>query len=182
MRGWLSLFTRERNLQRYRTGIFMATAEPELIRKALGTLRQQFLEVDFTLVGPRAYDEVFRGAGKPLWLEDLKLNPLRALSRLRKQRFEIAAVVLAGRPTFFKPKLMTFFLNPARFVVFNETADGFALDLAHWKLAGSQFFRRSRFVRPGAIFFFPFGLLYLLLRMLRLRFSGRVQLSAPSRK
>lgn len=180
MRGSLSVLTRERDLQRYRTGIFVATAEPELIESVLATLKEEFPKVKFTPVGPRAYDEIFRGLDKPLWLEDLKVNPWQALRHLRRQGFEIAAVVLAGRPTFSKLKLLTFLLNPARFVVFNENADSFALDRAHWSTAARQCILRCRFLHPGPLLFVPFGLAYLLWRLLRLNLSGRVMLSATT--
>jgi hypothetical protein len=182
MRGWMSVFARERNLQRYRKGVFVATAEPELIRKVLPVLKEEFPNLEFTFVGPRAYQEVFQSSGKSLWLEDLKLSPLQALTDLRKQHFDVAAVVLAGRPTFFKPKLMAFLLNPARFVVFNENADSFAFDRSHWKAAWSQVFRRSRFSHPGPVLFIPFGFLYLLFRVLHLSFSGRLHRSQSRRQ
>lgn len=176
MRGGMSVFTRERRLKRYRTGVFLATAEPELIQKVLVRVREELPNVEFTPVGPRAYDGIFTGLGKPLWLDDLKLKPWHALRHLRCQRFDIAAVVLAGRPTFFKPKLLTFLLNPLRFVIFNENADSFVLDRAHWGTAWKQLVRRCRFFHLGPLLFVPFGFSYLLIRTIRLALSGKVSL------
>lgn len=177
MRGSLSVLTRERDLQRYRIGIFIASAEPELIEKVLTTLKEEFPQVSFTPVGPRTYHEILAGFCKPLWLEDLKLRPWHTLKYLRRQRFDIAAVVLAGRPTFFKPKLLTFLINPARFIIFNENADSFVLDRAHWSTAWRQLSRRCRVFHPGPLLFVPFGFSYLLVRMLRLALSGRLTLA-----
>jgi len=182
MRGSLGVFTRERRLRRYRTGIFLATAEPELIRKVLERLKAELPHIEFTPVGPRAYDKIFAGLGKPLWLEDLKVKPWGVVKCLRRERFDIAAVVLAGRPTFLKPKLLTFLLNPARFLIFNENADSFVLDRAHWSTAWRQLIRRCRFLHPGPLLFVPFGFSYLLVRTLRLVLSGRVRFSRPQTK
>jgi hypothetical protein len=181
MRGVLSVFTRERSFNRFRTGVFLATAEPELIQKVLVRLKEEWPNVDFTLLGPRAYDDIFSGFGSPLWLEDVKLEPWHALKRLRRERFDIAAVVLAGRPTFLKPKLLTFLLNPLRFIIFNENADGFLFDRTHWSTAGRQMVRRCRFLHAGPVLFVPFGFSYLLLRTVGLALSRQVRLSEAAK-
>jgi|SRR5581483_3697616 hypothetical protein len=175
MRGWLTLFTTERKLDRYRTGIFLATAEAELVEKVLLSLDERFPNVRFVVVGPRAYSGIFADRGTPLWLEDFKNEPLKWLRKLRRENFDLAVAVFAGRPTFRKPKLATLLLRPRRFVIYTENVDSFELDRAHWKTAFAQLFCRSRLLHPGPLLFVPFGLLYLLGRTLKFRIEGRVR-------
>src|ERR1041385_3594344 len=102
MRGWLTLLTRERKLHTYRTGVFLATAEPDLVKTVLQRLGEEFPDTSFTLLGPRSYSELFAGKGTPVWLEDVKAAPVARIAHLRNQKFDLALLILSGRPTFRK--------------------------------------------------------------------------------
>jgi hypothetical protein len=182
MRGWLTLLTRERKLHTYRTGVFLATAEPELVKTVLHRLGEEFPDVSFTLLGPRSYSELFAGKGTPVWLEDLKAAPLPSIAQLRNHKFDLAILILAGRPTFRKLKLAALFLNPRRFVMYNNKADSFVFDRLHGRAALSYLVRRSRYLHCGPILFVPFGFVYLACRTLLLRFQGRLQSDPPTSK
>jgi hypothetical protein len=180
MRGWLTLFTRERRIKRYATGIFIATAEPELTGKVLTRLSEDFPHISFTLLGPRSYNELFTARGTPMWLEDIKAAPLRSLRKLRQQKFDLAIAVFNGRPTFRKPKLATFLLNPSRFVFYNENADALVLERGQRRAAAAHLMKHSHFLHFGPLLFVPFGFLYLVGRTLRLKVRGQLQLSSTS--
>jgi hypothetical protein len=175
MRGWLTLLTKEKQLKKYRTGLFVATAEPELIGKVLTQVLEDFPAVSFTFAAPRDYSQLFEGRGETVWLEDIKTKPFRSIAHLRSKAFDLAVAVFAGRPTFRKPKLATFLVNPKRFIFYNEHADRIVLDRTHGRVAAAHFIEHSRYLNPGQILFIPFGFLYLAVRILCLRAQGRLQ-------
>ena len=180
MRGWVTLFTEERNWKQYRTGVLVATAEPGLVARTLSKLMQDFGQVEFTLLGPRAYEKLFTGKGSCIWLEDFKAKPLHVLKDLRKRRFDLAFVVLDGQPIFRKARLTTFLLRPLRFIICNENTDWFPVDRRHWKDVFLPFRRQARWFFSGS-FLVPFGFGYLVLRTIRLCALGRLQLPSSSR-
>src|SRR5689334_8991211 len=84
-RGWLSLFTRETELKRYRTGVLIASADSSVIKRVLSDLNRNFAGVALTYIAPFSYAELFEGRGEPMWIEDLKVSPSRSLASLRRR-------------------------------------------------------------------------------------------------
>jgi Methyltransferase domain len=134
MRGLLSLFSTEHDLRRYCTGVFIASAEDDVITKVLPILPNQFPQVSFTFITPQAYAGLFSSPGETLWTEEIKSKPLRWLASLRKRKFDLCIVLLAGRPTYRKTKLAALLLNARRTVAYDQNGDSFELDRAHWKV------------------------------------------------
>jgi hypothetical protein len=164
MRGWLSLFTKETELKRYRTGVLIASAESSVIKRVLSDLDRNFAQVALTYIAPFSYAEVFEDRGEPMWIEDLKANPSRSLVNLRGRHFDLAFLVLPGQPTFRKVKLGGLLLRPKRFIVYTEEADWFTVDRAHWKAVIRHAFQRIKRYYPRSLLFFPFGIIYLVVR------------------
>lgn len=179
MRGLLSLFTKEQELRGYRTGIFVASAEPDVVAKAIPTLQERFPEVLFTFLVSRAYAELFPwmagvwGSAEVLWIDQIKANPIRWFIDLRKRRFDLCVMLWAGRPTFRMTKIAAFLLKARRVIVYDEDGDSVVLDSANWKYMVLHATSRVRQWRPPRPFY-PFGFVYLLGRTLWLTARGRV--------
>ncbi len=169
MRGCFSLLTREADVNRYRTGIFVASAEPDVISKVLVELERKFPQLTFTYLAPFMYRDLLMGRGEAVWIDDVKAHPARSLRELRERKFDVAFLVLAGRPTFRKAKLAGFLLNPRRLVICTEDGSSFLADRAHWKAMLRHIRARWKRYPAGAVLFVPFGFLYLAGRTLWLR-------------
>jgi hypothetical protein len=176
MRGCLSLLTKERGTA-YRTGLFLASAERDIIAKIRPRIPKQWPGVHFTIVAPQAYADEFQSESDVLWLEQVRAIPLRWLRTLRRRKFDLCIVLLAGRPTFRKLKMAVLLLNTKRIVVYNENGDSVIVDRDHWGKVCAHFMHRARRLRPYT-FFVPFGITYLLLRTLwltmRAKFKARL--------
>lgn len=172
MRGWLSLFTRERDPRVHRTGLFVASAELDLISKARPAMAKRWPDVKFTVVAPHGYAQEFAGQPEVLWLEELKSRPVRSLAALRRRHFDLCVVLFAGRPTFRKLKIAALLLNTRRTVFYNENGDSIILDRRHWKqILAHVGYRMGR--SHSSVLFCPIGFLYLLLRTLWLTSRAR---------
>jgi SAM-dependent methyltransferase len=148
MRGFFSFFSKESDLRRYRTGVFVATAENDVIAKILPALPKRFPQVSFTFLAPQAYAELFSSVGETVWIEEIKSKPVRWLASLRSRKFDLCVVLFTGRRTYRKAKFAALLLNARRTIAYDETGDSFELDRAHWKLlvtriAPWKFFSRS---------------------------------------
>jgi hypothetical protein len=175
MRGWLSFFSKERDLVRYRTGVFVASAEPDVFQNALATLEERFPHVLFTFLVPQRYAEL-SWLGEVIWIEEIKASPVRWLASLRRRRLDLCVVLLAGRPTFRKTKCMAWLLNARRTIIYDEHGDSFVLDRANWKALLKHIGRRLYTYRPGFLFL-PVGFIYLVGRSLWL--STRAKHGVP---
>ncbi len=186
MRGWLSIFTKARDLGQYRSCVFVASAEPDVMAKILPALHEHFPQLSFTYLISRAYAERFSWMeeasqnGEVLWIESVKANPIRSLAALRKRRFDLCIVVWPGRPTFLMSKIAAFWLNTRRILVYNENGDSFSIDRSNWTwvLAHARF-RLRKF--PSMSFFYPIGFTYLLGRTLWLYARGKVLTASSNR-
>jgi hypothetical protein len=184
MRGLLSLFTKAGDLGSYRTGIFIASAEPDVLARALPALKKRFPQVSFSVLLSRAYAEQSHWIGEAfvgqevLWIEQLKINPTRWFMRLRKRRFDLCVILWSGRPTFRTTKVAAFLLRTRRVVVYDEKGHSFVLDRKRWKYILVRASSRLR-KGPSEVLFVPVGFVYLLLRTLWLvargRFAGKVE-------
>ena len=163
MRGWFSVFTIERNPARYRTGLFVASAELDVVLQAHPALMKRWPHVRFALLAPHVYANEFTGATDVLWLEDFKAKPLHALLALRRRRFDLCVALFAGRPTFRKLKLAVWLLNAERIVFYNEHGGSIVVDRRHWRQVLAHAGRRMRRLRSFSLFF-PVGFLYLVIR------------------
>jgi hypothetical protein len=179
MRGWLSLFTRTNDLGTYRTCVFVASAEPDLIAKILPSLHEHFPKISFTYLTSLAYAERFPWManafknGDVLWIESLKANPIRSLGSLRKRRFDLCIAVWNGRPTFLMSKVAAFWLNTRKLLVYDENGNAFAVDRENWKhMLAHVRFRLRKF--PSVSLFYPLGFPYLLGRTLYLYARGKI--------
>lgn len=186
MRGWLSLLTKTSNLGQYRSCVFVASAEPDVIAKILPALREHFSQLSFTYLSSRAYAELFPWMekavqnGEVFWIESLKANPVRSLAALRKRRFDLCIVVWPGRPTFLMSKIAAFWLNTRRILVYNENGDSFSIDRSNWtRVLAHARFRFRKF--PSTSLFYPIGFTYLLGRTSWLYVRGKV-LTATSKR
>jgi hypothetical protein len=176
MRGWLSFLTTEPVAASHRAGLFVASAELDIVRRAHAALVRRWPAVKFTYLAPEAYAGEFGDESEVLWLEQLKRHPLRSLVTLRRRKFDLCVVLSAGRPTFRKLKLSTLWLNARRTVVYNENGDSIVMDRAHWSQLCAHVAHRVRRARPVS-FFYPIGFIYLSVRtfwlVARSRFAGR---------
>jgi hypothetical protein len=174
MRGWLSLFTRERDSSGYRTGIVVASAEPATVQTILAKVQREYPNVAFSFLGPRAYDDIVGERHTAIWLEDAKLNPSSWLLRTRGQEFDLAILIWPGQPTFRKAKLAGLLLNPRRWVIYDENSDKFIVDRANYRRLLRLIASRYRRGRPGP-FLHPLGWVYLLVTTAGLaRRAGRI--------
>jgi ubiquinone/menaquinone biosynthesis C-methylase UbiE len=150
MRGWLSLLTTESDLGRYRTGVFVASAEPEIIAKSLPSLLARFPQVAFTFLVPGAYAGPFTWPGEVVWIEELKTNPRQWAINLRKRNFDLCIVLFAKRPTFLRTKLAALFLNARRTIAVDEEGNSLLFDREHWRPVITSVLAAARFLRtPG---------------------------------
>jgi hypothetical protein len=162
MRGWLTVLTKESAVSRYRTGIFVASSEPDVAKRAFDHVQSNFSQLSLAFLAPSAYSELLAGRAQPFWTEDLRAHPIQSLRALRKLNFDLAFVLLAGRPTFHKAKLAAFLLNTRRVVIYTEDGNSIVVDRAHWNALIRLLRNQCRFCRVGSILFIPFGFLYLL--------------------
>lgn len=160
MRGCLSFFSKEADLTQYRTGVFVASSEPDVIHKALPMLEKRFPQISFIFLVPRGYAEPFRWPGQVIWMEQIKTSPLRWLASFRKRRFDLCIVLFGGRPTFRKTKLAALLLNARSTIVNTESGDSFLLNRASWETLVIHVRRRMHKYRPG-MFLLPLGFVYL---------------------
>ena len=176
MRGWLSFLTIEREACGHRTGLFVASAELDVIQRVRPALSQRWPTVEFTYLAPEGFAGEFHNDREVLWLEQLKLHPLRSLFALRRRKFDLCIVLSAGRPTFRKLKFSTLWLNARRTVVYDENGGSIVMDRAHWKQMCAHVAQRVGRSRSLS-FFYPIGFIYLSLRtswlIARSRFSAR---------
>lgn len=163
MRGLITLFTREKNLTRYRTGVFVASTERDILEILLPQLADRFPGVVFTMLAPEAYANIVQPYGKLWGQEGLSSRPLAALAALRRSQFDVCVVTLGGRPTFRKTKLAALFFNVHRMFMYDEHGDVIPLDCGHWHALVAHLFSRCTRLHFGALFF-PFGFTYLLIR------------------
>jgi hypothetical protein len=163
MRGWLSLFTNDTDPTAYKSGLFLASAEMDVITKVRPSMAKQWPRVNFTILAPQAYADEFRAEPEVLWLEQVRSTPLHTLRSLRSRKFDLCVVLLPGRPTFRKLKLSALFLNARRVIIYNENGDSIGMDRAHWKSLGAHLMNRATGPQPYT-FFVPFGFSYLALR------------------
>jgi hypothetical protein len=175
MRGWLSLLTIEPISPDHHTGLFVASAELDVIRKVRPALVQRWPAVEFACLAPQGFAPEFSGETDVLWLEQLKLHPFQSLFALRRRKVDLCVVLFTARPTFRKLKLSAFWLNARRTVLYNENGDSIVIDRAHWKQGLALLGGRIR--RPGRSLFYPVGFLYLGIRTLwlitRSKLAGR---------
>ena len=173
MRGWLSFLTTEPAAASHRTGLFVASGELDIVRRAHPALVRRWPAVKFTYLAPEGYAGEFGDESEVLWLEQLKLHPLRSLVTLRRRKFDLCVVLSTGRPTFRKLKLSTLLLNARRTVVYNENGDSIVLDRAHWSQLWVHVAYRVKRLRPLS-FFYPIGFIYLSVRTFWLVARSRV--------
>src|ERR1700740_1138737 len=134
MRGLFSLLTKEDELPAYRTGIFVASAEPDVVARVFPILQEQFPEVSFAFLVSRAYAELFPwmagvwGSAEVVWIDQIKANPIRWLIALRKRRFDLCVMLWSGRPTFRMSKIAALLLKARRVIVCDENRDSVVLD------------------------------------------------------
>jgi hypothetical protein len=160
MRGWSSVLTIERNPANYRNGLFVASAELDVVLQVRPALIRRWPHVQFAILAPHGYASEFTGESEVLWLEDLKAKPLRSLLALRRRRFDLCVVLFAGRPTFRKLKLAVWLLNAERVIFYNEHGGSVVVDRKHWKqVLAHAAYRVGRF-RFFSLFF-PAGFVYL---------------------
>lgn len=164
MRGWLTVTTRENSLSTYRTGILVASAEPELVKIVHDHIRSRFPVLDLAFLAPSSYGEFLVGLGQRFWIDEMKRHPARSLSELRKHEFDLAFVLLDGRPTFRKAKIAAFLLNSRRVIIYTGDGNSIVVDRAHWKALLQFWHNRGKAFRLGSVLFIPFGFLYLLAR------------------
>ncbi len=180
MRGLLSLLTKEDELPGYRTGIFVASAEPDVVARVFPILQEQFPEVSFAFLVSRAYAALFPwmtevcASEEVLWIEQIKASPIRWLIALRKRRFDLCVMLWSGRPTFRMSKIAAFLLKAHRVIVYDENGDSVVLDRTNWNYIILRTTSRVRQWHPPRPFY-PFGFLYLLGRTLWLTTRGRVR-------
>jgi hypothetical protein len=176
MRGWLSLFTTEPYASDHRTGLFVASAELDVIQRVHPVLVQRWPTVEFTYLAPEGYADEFCSESEVLWSEHLRLHPVRSLLALRRRKFDLCVVLFAGRPTFRKLKLSALWLGARRTVLYNENGDSVVMDRTHWKQVLAHVGHRIR-RSPRFALFYPVGFIYLGIRTLwlsmRSRFVGR---------
>jgi hypothetical protein len=178
MRGLLSLFTIADDLGNSRVGVFVASAEPDVIARALPAVQEQFPKVSFTFLVSQVYAELFPwmtevlGNQEVLWIEQVKASPVRSLVTLRKRHFDLCITLWSGRPTFRTSKIAAFSLKASRIIVYDESGDSFVLDRTNWTYMLARASARLRKWRPASLFF-PFGFVYLLGRTLWLTGRGR---------
>ncbi len=176
MRGWLSLLTCEGSPESYRTGLFIASAEPDVIVKAWPAAVARWWPVRFTILACQGYAQQFENKTEILWQEQLKRRPARSLLTLRKRKFDVCVVLLAGRPTFRKLKFAALLMNARRTVFYNENGDSIILDRRHWRQLVQHVAYRTGRSCPSSLFF-PAGFVYLLVRTMwlvsRARFMVR---------
>lgn len=178
MRGLVNLFTKAGDLGGYRTGVFIASAEPDVLARALPALKKRLPQISFSFLLSRAYAEQFPWIGEAfvgqevLWIEQLKTNPSRWFMRLRKRQFDLCVVLWSGRPTFRMTKVAAFLLKTRRMIVYDEKGHSFVLDRKRWKYILAR--ARPRLWKgPPEILFVPFGFVFLLVRTLWLVARGR---------
>jgi hypothetical protein len=186
MRGWFSLLTKRNDLGTYRTGLFIGSAEPDVIAKILPLIREHFPNVSFTYLMSRAYAENFSWIGQTpkgadvLWIESLKASPMRSLIYLRKRRFDVCIVMWQGRPTFLMTKAAAFWLNTQKLVIYNENGNAVPIDRTHWRYVLAHARLRLRKF-PSVSLFYPFGFSYLLGRTLCLYIRSQFLRPHPNR-
>src|SRR4029077_2175649 len=176
MRGLLSLLIRSHDSGDYRTGVFVASAEPDLIAKVLPELRERFPQVSFSFLVSQAYADLFPwirevfGKQEVLWIEQVKANPVRGLVALRKRKFDLCIMLWSGRPTFRISKIAGFCLKARKMIVYDEKGEALVLDRTKWKYMLARPGSRLRKWRPASLY--PFGFVYLLGRTLWLSARG----------
>ena len=166
MRGLLSLLSSETDLRQHRSGIFLASATTELVKRVLPVIQKEMPDVTFAYLAPTAYAHLFSAGAETFWLEEIKAEPVRSLLGLRRRKFDVLILLLTGTPTFRKLKLASLVLRPNRFIILTENADVLIVDRRRWNALRRLVVRRTKMYYPGSLLFFPFGLLYLLGRTL----------------
>jgi hypothetical protein len=182
MRGLLNLLTNDVGSKDHSTGVFVTTAEPTVISVIVSQLSEQFPNINFTYLMPQAYPDSLRSCGKTLYFEDLKKAGIRSFINLRRSRFDVCIVVLAGNPSFRKWKLVAFFTNVRRIFIYSDDHTFYALDRAHWRTFYRHLASRHRRWLNSSLLFFPIGFLYLLARTGWILYRGRFRNLNTKRK
>jgi hypothetical protein len=153
----------------FRTGILVASASPDVVRRVLAALPTRFPQTAFTYIAPDSYTLDF--PGPVITFEGIKKHPLRELRQVRRQAFDVCVVLSTPGPQFRKPKYAALLMNFRRVFVYNENCDSCELARGQWRRFWRQFAGSRRTVRSRSLLFVPFGLVYLLARtcLMRLR-------------
>lgn len=161
-RGLISLFTRERDLRRYHTGIFVTTATPEVVSNVAKQLHNRFPELALTFLTPEAFCSRLPTSGEIVTFETIKRSLLRGILGLRRRRFDLCIAIFSHDPYFRRSRFAALFFNARRVLVYNENCDSFELDRRHWKAFYEHVFGARKAWRSPSYLFIPFGLTYLL--------------------
>lgn len=176
IRGLATIFTRERYLARYRSGILITTSTPEVVKAVAEHVRARFPQLALTLLMPQSFCSGSSDA-EIVTFEEVKQSPLRGVMRLRRRRFDVAIVIFSRDRCFRRSRLAAFALNARRVIIYNESCDSFVLDRQHWKAFSDHLVGTWR----APSLFIPFGLMYLLVRTCWLlgkaRFTGAHRLN-----
>jgi hypothetical protein len=171
MRGLFSLLTRGRNSSDYKTGIFVASSDPDVTTLALAKVNEQLSHLSFAFVAPRLYAKMLPKQRELIALDTIKAQVPRSVVQLRARRFDLCVVLLPGRPSFSKAKLLAFLLNTRRIFVFNEHNEFIPLDASH--LSYLPWHLTLRLWRRAKKILVPFGIPYLVYQALKLKLRAR---------
>jgi hypothetical protein len=135
----------------------------------LAATQAQFPQTTFTYLAPDAY--AMGSNGHLVTFERVKQNPVKELRKLRRRNFDVCVLISTPGVQFRKPRYAALLMNCKRVFVYNENCDFCQLARGQWRRFWREFKGSRRTVRSRALLFFPFGMLYLLVRtcLMRLR-------------
>ncbi len=162
MRGLLTFLTLETGVTRYRTGVLVLSADPDIARRALARTQASFPRIQWAYVAPRLYKTMLPSVAEVYWIDDAKRAPADFLSKLRRRKFDLCIVLHPGRRSFRNAKIAAWLVNARRFVIYDEQGEFVLADRSRWKTLFYHF--SSRAAQSLNMVFFPFGFLYLIAR------------------
>src|SRR5579872_2403907 len=167
MRGLFSFFSADTGFSDFHTALVVLSADPDTAKWALTATRTRFPYLHFTFVAPEAYRAMLPPESGLVSLEQAKRSPLRFVREIRSRNFDLCIVLHPGRPSFRKAKILPFFVNARRILIYNEEGEFIPLSRHH----SAHLFRHfgSRAARKLRWLALPCAMAYLALRTLRLQ-------------
>ena len=186
MRGLLTILPgKELSGDAVSTVLVVCTGDALHCPQIVAHLQNRFPKAQFTYVARREYLQFFPDGADVRLTSEIKKAPFRGLWNIRRQKFDVAVLMLTGQPGFRGPKLWALFTNYRTLLVYNENIESSTWCRANWRVILRHIgWRLTEKGFPGftvsvlTVFLFPLGIVYLLVYTSWATFRSRIRMFA----
>lgn len=103
--------------------LLVQTANPNLTDIVLDQLIQKYGSENITFYRQRGMENYLKKRPSIKVIENPQKGRLKAARHLRRQKYDLAAMILSGEKGFWKLKTLPFYCNPKSIVLFNRIGE-----------------------------------------------------------